>query len=427
MAPGVGCTVRDAHRIEQEAGIMNRSRPTAMLVAVISAALLIWPASVATAQETPTGPEGPEWKLTNYVAGGLATAVPFGIAATLNLEGGLASGSGGCNTFSGAYALDGSTIMFDDQVSTTLKLCPADVQAVEDAYLGALPQVTSWAISDGVLELRDAAGVASLTFELPAAGLTRSELSALAATIAALRTEIATVRTEIATVRSEMTRLNVDRLRERVKLLEAGAEELAGQVADLSESNVTDNGGNGFSQAEGILLEGIPTRIASRCVPLRASLPKGTWAAVRCTPDTAAVATLDYYLMEGEDAANAFQDSMTTFNVPEAVSETQTCASGVKSQRVWIGNGWQSEGCWRANERAELRFVDNATECRQLKVGQKRIESPALYIALQGSSGDVEGVHAWATRNVTDASSQITSISQPIERPRERVSPSCPA
>jgi heat shock protein HslJ len=398
-----------------------------MLVAVISAALLAWPASVATAQDPASGPEGLDWQLTSYVAGGLTTAVPFGIDATLALDGGLAAGSGGCNTFSGAYALDGSTLMFDDQVSTTLELCPADVQAIEDAYLAALPLVMSWTISDGVLELRDAAGAAILTFEVPSAGLTRSELAALAATLAALRTDIATLRTEIATLRSEMTRLNVDRLRERVKVLEAGAEELAGQVADLSESNAADNGGNGFSQAESILLEGIPPRIASRCVPLRASLPKGTWAAVRCTPDTAIVTTLDYHLMEGEDAAIAFRDTMTTFNVPEAASETGTCEFGVKSQRVWIGNGWQSEGCWRANERAELRFVDNATECRQLKVGQKRIESPALYIALQGSSGDVEGVHAWATRNVTDASSQITSISQPIERPRERVSPSCPA
>lgn len=406
---------------------MIRSRPTAMLVAVISATLLAWPTGVATAQDAASGPEGLDWKLTSYVAGGLTTAVPFGTEATLALEGGLASGSGGCNTFSGAYALDGATIMFDDQVSTTLKLCPADVQAIEDAYLAALPLVASWTISDGVLELRDAAGVTSLTFEVPSVGLTRSELSALAATLAALRTEIATVRTEIATVRNEMTRLNVDRLRERVRALEAGAEELAGQVADLSESTAANTGGNGFTQAESILLEGIPNRIASRCTPLRASLPKGTWAAVRCSPDTASVATLDYYLMEGEDAAIAFQDTMTTFNVPEAVSETQTCASGVKSQRVWIGNGWQSEGCYRTNERAELRFVDNATECRQLKVGQKRIQSPALYIALQGSSGDVEGVHAWATRNVTDASSQITSITQPIERPRERVSPSCPA
>ena len=47
-------------------------------------------------------------------------------------------------------------------------------------------------------------------------------------------------------------------------------------------------------------------------------------------------------------------------------------------------------------------------------------------MALQGSSGDVKGAHAWATRNLTDASTQITSITQPIERPGERVSPSCP-
>ena len=223
-----------------------------------------------------------------------------------------------------------------------------------------------------------------------------------------------------------MLRLNVDRLRERVKALEAGAQELQGQVDALQESAGAASG-NGFSQAEGILLEGIPTRIASRCVPLRAALPKGTYAAVRCAPDSAVVASVDYHLMEGDDAAAAFGATMQTFNVPEAASETETCEFGVKSQRVWIGNGWQSEGCYRAGERAELRFVDNATACRQLKVGQKRLGSPAIYIALQGASGDVKGVHAWATRNLAEGSTQVTSITQPIERPGERVSPSCPS
>ena len=173
-----------------------------------------------------------------------------------------------------------------------------------------------------------------------------------------------------------MLRLNVDRLRERVKVLEAGAEELQGQVEALQESGSAGSGGNGFTQAEGILLEGIPTRIASRCVPLRAALPKGAYAAVRCTPDSAAVASVDYHLMEGDDAAAAFQDTMRTFNVPEAVSDTETCEFGVKSQRVWIGNGWQSEGCYRTANRAELRFVDNATAVPAAEGGPEATSEP---------------------------------------------------
>ena len=399
---------------------MIRNRPRSVLSAIAIAATLAAAMSApGAAQEAATSPEGIDWKLTSYAANGVDTPVPFGITATLLLEGGLASGSGGCNTFSGTYALDGTTLMFGEEISTTLMLCEEQVQVVEDAYLTALPQVAGWAVTDGVLRLSDGVGATILSFEVPGVGLTSSELAGLAASLGALRSDIALLRTEV-------LRLNVDRLRERVKVLEAGAEELQGQIEALEESSRAATGGNGFTQAEGILLEGIPSRIASRCVPLRAALPKGAYAAVRCTPDSAAVASVDYHLMEGEDAAVAFQDTMGTFNVPDAVSDTETCAFGVKSQRVWIGNGWQSEGCYRTANRAELRFVDNATACKQLKVGQKRLQSPAVYIALQGSSGDVKGAHAWATRNLTDASTQITSITQPIERPGERVSPSCP-
>ena len=74
------------------------------------------------------------------------------------LEGGLASGSGGCNTFSGTYALDGTTLMFGEEISTTLMLCEESVQAVEDAYLSALPEVVGWTMSDGVLQLSDESG-----------------------------------------------------------------------------------------------------------------------------------------------------------------------------------------------------------------------------------------------------------------------------
>jgi len=398
--------------------IRNRARSVLSAIA-IAATLVAAMAAPGVAQEAATSPEGIDWKLTSYAANGVDTPVPFGITATLLLDGGLASGSGGCNTFSGTYALDGTTLMFGDEISTTLMLCEEQVQVVEDAYLTALPEVAGWAVTNGVLRLSDGVGATILTFEVPGIGLTSSELAGLVASLGTLRSDIALLRTEV-------LRLNVDRLRERVKVLEAGAEELQGQIDALEESSSADTGGNGFTQAEGILLEGIPSRIASRCVPLRAALPKGAYAAVRCTPDSAAVASLDYHLMEGEDAALAFQDTMRTFNVPDAVSDTETCEFGVKSQRVWIGNGWQSEGCYRTANRAELRFVDNATACKQLKVGQKRLQSPAVYIALQGSSGDVKGAHAWATRNLTDASTQITSITQPIERPGERVSPSCP-
>ena len=137
------------------------------------------------------------------------------------------------------------------------------------------------------------------------------------------------------------------------------------------------------------------------------------------------MASIDYHLMEGDDAATAFADDMDTFDVPEVTSERGTCEFGVKSQQVLVGGGWQSEGCYRTSGRAEVRFVDNATDCRQLQVGDKRLRSPAYYIALQGTSGDVSAVHAWATRGSDDAG-RLTSIADAIPRPDERLSPSCP-
>jgi heat shock protein HslJ len=398
---------------------MIRHRSLATLVAVT---LLILAPATTSAQVPLISPENIEWKLTGYARAGTIVAVPFGVTATLLLTSGVASGSGGCNTFSGTYQLSGESLTFGDEISRTLALCTSPtLQSVEDAYMAALPNVASWEGTSTSLTLNDALGQALLTFEVPGVGLTTSELTGLMTTLQSLQAGLASLREEV-------RGLNVDRLRERVRTLESTAEELQDQVAGLEETGDRNAGsqGNGFTQAEGILLEGIPTRIANRCVPLRATLPKGTEAAVRCTPDTAAVATLDYYLLDGEDAATAFSSTMSTFNVPEAVSDTQTCEFGVKSQRVFLGNGWQSEGCYRTGGHAELRFVDNATDCRQLRVNQRRLESPALYMALQGATGDVEAVHAWATRNLADGSSQVTTITQPIERPGQARSPICP-
>ena len=161
---------------------MIRNRPRAAMSASPSAAtLIVAMAGPGVAQDSATSPEGIDWKLTSYTSGGVDTPVPFGVTATLLLEDGRATGSGGCNTFSGTYALDGTTLMFGEEISTTLTLCEESVQAVEDAYLSALPEVVGWTMSDSVLQLSDEPGATILTFEVPVIGLTSSELTGLAA------------------------------------------------------------------------------------------------------------------------------------------------------------------------------------------------------------------------------------------------------
>ena len=375
----------------------------------------------ATAQDEAAGPEARQWKLSSYRVATQLVGVPFGVSATLLLDTGSASGSGGCNAFSGTYQLDGTSLAFGDVLATTLRLCPENVQTVEDAYLSALPAVAGWTVVDDWLRLVDAAGATVLTFEVSSVALTDSELRGLAANLAALRSDIDALR-------RDMTGLDVDQLRERVDTLEASSQQLWKQVSALETgaSEASKPPTDTFSAAETILLEAIPPRISSRCQPLRAELPKGARAAVACVPNSAAVASVAYYLLEGSDAAAAFEGTMQTFDVLEATSESETCATGQKSRRVYIGAGWQSEGCYRTAGKAELRFVDDATDCRQVEVDGKRLRSPALYIALQGTDGDVARVHEWATRGLSEDSLQITSISQPIPRPDERVSSSCP-
>ena len=402
-----------------------------LIGAGLSVALVAGLPGAIAAQDQPVTPEGVDWTLTSYLDEQTAevVGVPLGLQPTLRLQDGTASGLAGCNQFSGGYELDGSSLRFSEEMGVTLALCEPDAQAVEDAYLAALGQTDGWLIDAGALKLSDGFGDVILTFEVPDIMLTTSQLSGLVATLDGLRTEIDDLTAELVTLRDDMQAQNVDRLRERIKALESDNSKLQQRVDALEENpQPTARPGNtvSFSKAEKILLEGVPKRIESYCSPLRSSLPKGTRAAVTCQPNTSAVADINYYLMEGDDAAAVYASTMSTFNVPQAVSSTQTCEQGVKSQRQWVGGGWQADGCYRTNQRAEVRFIENATECRKLTVGGKTLPSPAFYIEVQGSDSDVERVYQWATKGLGSDAAQLSSLIVPIKRPDAGWSPSCP-
>jgi heat shock protein HslJ len=111
------------------------------------------------------GIEGITWQLVEYLNGGDGvTPVPEGVVATLVLQGGAAGGSGGCNSFTTDYSLDGSSITFG-QVTSTFMFCEGPAGEVETVYFASLPLVADWA-SDGTrLTLSDAAGAPILVFE----------------------------------------------------------------------------------------------------------------------------------------------------------------------------------------------------------------------------------------------------------------------
>jgi hypothetical protein len=252
-------------------------------------------------------------------------------------------------------------------------------------------------------------------------------MTALMETIAELRTGLDDLEGEMGTLREEVEQLNVTALRQRVKNIDSKRKDVEKRVKALEDAaSASPPSGStqtaSFNAAEKVLLKGIPARIANTCSPLRSSLPKSTRGAVTCRPNTNAVSSVDYYLMNGADAAAEFSSVMNQFNVPDVVAADQTCAQGVKSQRFTFGSGWQAEGCFRTGGTAQVRFIDNAADCRKLRVNKKTMPNPAIYMALQGS--DLERVYSWATRNVPAGANQLTSITQPIPS-NLGTSPSC--
>lgn len=400
--------------------------------ALATALVLTLPAAAAAQDEELTSPEGTDWTLTRYFDEELGEQVdvPFEVEPTLLLQDGTASGSGGCNQFSGGYELDGGSLRFDDEMTVTLALCEDPAQSIEDAYLALLGEVDGWLIDEGTLELNDDFGDVILTFEVPSIMWTRSQLAALMATLEALQTGLVEAQAEVDALRGETEAFNVPRLRERIKALESENQKVKTRLNELEttprvEPTPRPGPTTEFTAAEQTLLKGIPTRIANRCSPLRSALPKGTRAAVTCRPNTKLVTALDYYLLNGPQAASEFGAVMDTFNVPDVTAADQTCAEGVKSQRIWVGGGWQAEGCYRTNRQAQLRWVDNATECKKLKVGGTNLSEPAFYIALQGATNDLPALYDWATRDLSADGAQLTSLTRPIPS-NLGASPVCP-
>jgi heat shock protein HslJ len=76
------------------------------------------------------------------------------------------SGSAGCNTYFGAYTVDGSEITIGDVASTEM-WCeePAGVMDQEQAFLAALRSAAGYRLTGAQLDLLDATERVILTFE----------------------------------------------------------------------------------------------------------------------------------------------------------------------------------------------------------------------------------------------------------------------
>jgi heat shock protein HslJ len=379
---------------------------------LLATSLLVTIPAATAAQDQPAELEGAEWHLTSYSTNGDLMPVPWQIDATLLLEGGSASGSNGCNTFNGNYTTADDTLAFGDAFATTRRACAADAAAVEQGYMANLADTATWTISDAALQLADGDGAVILEFETDLIGLTASDILGLATLFEVQQAEIDRLKTRV-------DNTNVPTLRTRIRQLESQVKTLRGQVQTLrSSAGSGGSSGVSFSAAEKILLEGVPKAIKSTCTPRRSDNPAGTLAAVQCKPDTAVVRDMAYYLMNGTAAANVFGQRMDENGVADGPGR---CRNGVSVAEYEVP-GPGAQGCYiNADGRANLRIVQPASGCNQLKVGSKTVRTPAIYAAVLGSTGNIRQLARWAEPQLG-----ADRVTREIKRPNMPISPRCP-
>ena len=90
--------------------------------------------------------------------------MPGAVTPTMEFDDRTASGSGGCNTFSSPYTLEGDKLEMGP-IATTMIACEEPILGVETAYFAALDVVNRAAIlDDGELQLWDDTGKTTLGF-----------------------------------------------------------------------------------------------------------------------------------------------------------------------------------------------------------------------------------------------------------------------
>ena len=116
---------------------------------------LVAHASLDAADATADGLVGPTWTLESASVDGAPVAAGER-APTLAFDGTTVAVDTGCNTGSGGYSADATTITFEP-VAITLMLCPEPAGTMETTVLGALTGAVPYAIgSDGALTITNA-------------------------------------------------------------------------------------------------------------------------------------------------------------------------------------------------------------------------------------------------------------------------------
>ncbi len=107
---------------------------------------------------------GSSWMVTGYNNGKEAVVSPA-LDSTLTIEfgtDGTVAGSGGVNRFNGPFVSAEKTVKIGPLAATMMAGEP-ELMAQETAFLKALENATTWSISRGILDMRDASGATQIT------------------------------------------------------------------------------------------------------------------------------------------------------------------------------------------------------------------------------------------------------------------------
>jgi heat shock protein HslJ len=105
---------------------------------------------------------GPFWALSTLMDKAVASNTGISIQFTSD---GKVSGSSGCNRYSGTYTVSGNNMQISSPLATTRMACAQDVMDQENAYLKALGDVKSYAVSGDQLALKDGSNKALLVYK----------------------------------------------------------------------------------------------------------------------------------------------------------------------------------------------------------------------------------------------------------------------
>ena len=140
-------------------------RRTLAIVATLALAILLAGCGGSDSQETLI-PEGNLWHVVQLRSGGQMADVVSGTDLTLDMTvTDQASGSAGCNTFSGTYMIDGNAITFGPLATTLMACADEAVNQQETAYLAALGATSGYRIVGDQMEFNDSGQQVLITFE----------------------------------------------------------------------------------------------------------------------------------------------------------------------------------------------------------------------------------------------------------------------